>query len=96
MSSRQTPEQAGASPIDPLTDAIARRVVELLEPHLAELVPERPESPALLDRRALARALDCSVDTIDKLRREGMPEIRLLDTTRYELRAVLEWLKGRS
>ena len=85
-----------SSPTDFLVEAIAVRVAEILSERLAKLVPERSEAPALLDRRGLARALDCSVDSIDKLRAQGMPEIKLVDAPRFQLSAVIEWLRSRA
>jgi hypothetical protein len=49
----------------------------------------------LLDRRGLAQALDVGVDTVDRMRGEGMPELRVGDAPRFELERVLEWLRGR-
>jgi hypothetical protein len=51
------------------------------------------DRPVLLDREAIALALDCSGSTIDKLRRGGMPHIRLGDSPRFELDRCLEWLR---
>jgi hypothetical protein len=56
-----------------------------------------PETSAehLLDRRGLARALGCCVDVIDRLRREGAPELTLGDSPRFQLAEVLTWLRER-
>lgn len=73
--------------VDRLAAAIAER--------LAPASPvERP--PVLLDRAGLARELCVSVGTLDRLRNEGMPELRVGDAPRFELSEVLAWLRARS
>lgn len=85
---------AGASMLVTLTAADLRAlVVDAVADVLAELAPG--DAPALLDRRGLARALGCSPDQVDRLRREGCPELRLGDVPRFELPAVLAWLRSR-
>lgn len=85
---------AGASMLVTLTAADLRAlVVDAVADVLAELAPA--DAPALLDRRGLARALGCSPDQVDRLRREGCPELRLGDVPRFELPAVLAWLRSR-
>lgn len=49
--------------------------------------------PALLDREGLAAALGCSSSLIDKLRRRGMPTVRLGDSPRFELESCLGWIR---
>jgi hypothetical protein len=80
---------------DGLLDDIVERVAGLVAERLAPLF-ERPAAPALLDRRGIADALGCGVDTIDRLRDEGLPELRVGDSPRFELAAALEWLRGRA
>jgi hypothetical protein len=75
---------------------IAQAVSAVLREQLPELLadlttPDR--APALLDRHGLARALSCSTGTIDKMRRQGMPEVRLGDSPRFDLDDVIRWLK---
>jgi len=53
-------------------------------------------APALLTRKALAAKLDCSVRHVANLQRAGIPCVYLGDSPRFELGAVLEWLKGRA
>lgn len=69
----------------------------MLREVVAEVIAERepPDAPALLDRRAMASMLGVGVDTLDKLRREGLPEIRVGDAPRFHPPDVLEWLKSR-
>jgi hypothetical protein len=70
-------------------------VVEAVADALAEAGPVADRA-ALLDRAGLARALGVSLATIDRLRGEGMPELRLGDVPRFELDRVLAWLRERS
>lgn len=49
--------------------------------------------PLLLDREGLAAALGCSSSLIDKLRRQGMPTVRLGESPRFELERCLEWIR---
>jgi hypothetical protein len=51
-------------------------------------------APVLLDRNGVAQALGCSPSQIDRLRRFGMPFIRLGDVPRFEFRVVAK-SKGR-
>jgi len=53
----------------------------------------REPVPALLDREGLAFELGCSSGQVDKLRRSGMPCLRLGDSPRFELEACLSWLR---
>jgi hypothetical protein len=50
-------------------------------------------APALLDREGLSIALGCSGSLVDKLRRRGMPHLRLGDSPRFELERCLEWIR---
>lgn len=50
-------------------------------------------APALLDRQRLAKALGCSAGHIDKMRKAGLPSLRLIEAVRFELPAVLAWLR---
>lgn len=49
----------------------------------------------MLDRRGLAHALAVGVDTVDRLRRDGCPELTVGDSPRFELEQVIAWLRGR-
>lgn len=71
--------------------------IEAVAERVAERLSEREEGRAtLVDRKGLARALHCSPDTLDALRRQpGFPEVRLLDAPRFEIAAVLTWLRER-
>jgi len=48
-----------------------------------------------LDRRGLAEELGCGVDTVDRLRREGIPELLVGDAPRFELDRVIEHLRAK-
>jgi len=75
-----------------LVSDLARAVADELESR--GLAPAAAQCPALLDRRGLAHALGCGVDTIDRLRREGCPELTLGDAPRFEVKAVIDWLRS--
>lgn len=50
----------------------------------------------LLTRVELAEMLRISLRTVDKLKAEGMPHIKITKSTiRFELSAVMEWLRNR-
>ncbi len=50
----------------------------------------------LLTRLELAKILKVSLRTVDKLKSEGMPHIKITGTTiRFELETVLDWLRKR-
>jgi hypothetical protein len=76
-----------------LTEAELDKKLEMI---VAELLALRSApAPALLDRQALARMLGCSSKHVDRLRREGMPEVPLGDVPRFELAEVLRWCRSR-
>jgi hypothetical protein len=71
------------------------RRLEPIEALLAQLC--HASATALLDRSGLARALSCSVKTLDRLRAQpGFPELMVLDSPRFELAAVLTYLRART
>lgn len=86
---------APAAALEALAAELAQSIAERLAGILAELVTTPPEPERPLDRRGLARYLGCSVDTVDRLRREGLPRLRVGDSERYEREVVLEWLRDR-
>lgn len=77
---------------------LVRRVADGLEGVIVAALEEaldQRQAPALLDRRGLAHALAVGVDTIDRLRKEGCPELAVGDSPRFELEVVLTWLRSR-
>lgn len=76
------PAEAFGSLIERTADAVAERI-------------QSSTAPALLDRSDLARALGCSVGTVNRLIHDGVPCVWLVDSRRFELAAVLEFLRNR-
>ena len=62
---------------------------------LCDQQPAQP-APELVDRRGLARALFVSLSSVDRLAREGCPCVRVCDSPRFEVAAVIDWLKARA
>jgi hypothetical protein len=62
---------------------------------LAAIQEQREPAPALLTISQLAKALSCSPKTVSRLRElPGFPELRLLDSPRFEIAAVVGFLKA--
>lgn len=93
---RSTPVQQPATPALVLLtrEELSALVKEAVSEALVDL-PSNEQGPLLLDRRGMARALGIGVDTLDKLRREGLPEILVGDAPRFDRESVLVWLKDR-
>lgn len=71
---------------------------QLVRDAVTEALAEREpaaDTPLLLDRRAMASVLGIGVDTLDKLRREGLPTVLVGDAPRFLAAEVLEWLRAR-
>src|SRR5690606_21931433 len=86
---------AGASGIlEYVAGIVADEVRSGLADLLAEIVSQQ-SPPKPLDRRGLAEWLGCSLPTVDRLRREGCPELMVGDSPRFEPDAVLAWLRER-
>lgn len=75
---------------DELKSLVMASVCEALEGARGSAAP-----PALLDREQLAGALQISLGTLAKLRREGLPELIVGDSPRFDLGEVLAWLRDR-
>jgi hypothetical protein len=71
------------------------QLAELIRNAVSEAQENAPAqaAPRLLDRVELARALACSPSQVDKLRRRGMPHIRVGESPRFEVDACLAWLR---
>ena len=59
------------------------------------LEAQRADAPAVLDRAGLARALGCSLASVDRLLREGCPCVRLGSDPRFVVANVVAWLQAR-
>lgn len=86
---------------DPITGLVVLRADELAAvvraAVAAALAEHEPAGvPTLLDREGCARLLGISVGTVDRLRREGLPRVRVGDVDRFEAAEVLGWLRGRA
>ena len=75
-------------------DAVAALVADAVTDALERAAPGA--GPQLLDRKGLARALGTSTSTVDRLVRTGIPCLLVCEARRFELAAVLEWLRARS
>ncbi len=75
--------------VDELAGIVRAAVAEVLAEH-------QPQTrPALLDRAGCALLLGVSLATLARLRADGLPELRVGDSPRYEPAAVLEWVRSR-
>jgi hypothetical protein len=66
---------------------------ELVKEAVEEALDAHDGKPALLTRESLAQALSCSPGHVDNLRKQGLPTIWLRDAPRFDLVAVLDWLR---
>lgn len=73
--------------------ALREMIVGAVSEALADFAPAPVEG--LLDRAELARRLGVTTRSLDRLRREGMPELRVGDVPRWQWQSVLEWLATR-
>jgi hypothetical protein len=86
-----------AASLEALLEALlARAVRSALDEYVIQQRPPPKPRPALLDRASLATELAVSVAHIDHLRRAPkFPTIYVGEAPRFELAAVLAWLKER-
>jgi len=64
---------------------------------LSEALGQRPAAASrLLTKADVARELACSVATIDRMTRDGMPAVTVGRTRRFDVAACRAWLDGRS
>lgn len=73
-----------------LRDLVANVVAEALADH------EPEQQPALLTTAQLAQKIGCSVRTVARLRDAGLPVVYVLESPRFRLDAVLEFLTSNS
>lgn len=76
---------------EPFVEAVARRSAQLV----LEGIADRSAEPAVLDRSLLAARLSCSPSSVDRMRAAGCPHVRIGESPRFELAAVLAWLRER-
>ncbi len=78
--------------------AIAAAVLDALRPELDELrgaIHQAPaERPALLTAGELAAQLRVSRSTVARMRADGCPIVRVIDSPRYDLVEVIAWLRA--
>jgi hypothetical protein len=65
----------------------------LIRDAVADALDARDNRPTLLTREGLAKAFACSPGHIDALRKRGLPTLWLGDAPRFDLVAVLDWLR---
>jgi hypothetical protein len=78
---------------DAIRDFLVEVVRESVHAELEEV--DKPAAPALVDRAGLSRALGVSLATVDRLRAEGIPTIWVADSPRFEVAAVVTFLRDR-
>lgn len=76
-------------------DLFAEVIRRVVREELDALGAQQPAAPVLVDRQELARALGVSVSTVDRLREDGMPTVWVVEAPRFEVEAVLVWLRER-
>jgi len=72
-----------------LSSLVSEAVTEALEAH-------GQGAALLVDKQTLAHKLGCSATHVDHLRKRGLPIVRLGDSVRFEIEAVLTWLRLQS
>jgi len=68
----------------PELEAMIRRAVHKERAH---------SEPVLVGKQDLARAIGISASQIDRLRKLGLPSVKIGENVRFEPAKVLEWLK---
>jgi hypothetical protein len=78
-----------------LVQLTAAELRELVAEAVADVLGARANdnAPALLTQEQLAEKLGVSTRSIFTLRRQGLPTVMVLESPRFELAAVVEWIK---
>jgi len=92
-SKSQTPQPARL--LVTLTEADLRALLDEHTERIEEVIAARPPEHLLTPGEA-SQILQVSPPTVAKLRREGMPAIKMGETWRYERTVILEWLRQRT
>jgi hypothetical protein len=80
-----------------LTVAELEAIIDRRHAAFVEELTAPATAPALVDRAGLARALSCSVKTVDRLRAEAnFPEQHLYELPRFDVADVVAWIKARN
>lgn len=73
--------------------AAPEELVELVRSAISDAIACEPHRPALLTTDELARELQISVSSLRTLRQRGLPTLQVLGSPRFELEAVMAWLR---
>lgn len=84
------PNQLVVVSVDALKSLVKAAVTEALAEHQSG-----DSAPELLGRTDAARSLGVSTSMLDRLRKEGMPCVRLGDSPRFRISDCVTWLQGR-
>ena len=87
--------QTGAAITLLTRDDVIAAVRDALAAHHDEVASCATTETGLDDRTSLARRLRVSVATVDRLRGQGMPELRVCDAPRFVFEDVVVWLRSR-
>ncbi len=82
---------------DPIAAALGAALFPVVRDAVRDALADHDSAtlPALLTRSQIAEQLGCSARTVARLDGEGMPVVMVGDSPRYEIAAVLDWLRGR-
>jgi hypothetical protein len=99
MSKRTDIPAPPAKPKPPAVEVVvltAAQLRELVRDAIVEAFEAQKEDPPaqLLDRNGIARVLGLSTGSIDKLRKQGLPSIRVGDVPRFVAADCIAWLKS--
>ena len=74
------------------------KVREAIRDEISTLLEQAPAEtqPLTVSRSGLAKLLGFSTSTVDAMRKQGMPETRMVDSPRWIVADVLQWLRKRA